>query len=522
MKTTTSLPTIGFCALFLVSAGAHAFTCINNIPPSNPDSIYMDHGDGTVTDTRTGLMWKKCNEGLSGADCSTGSAQVFTWNAALVYAEAHNFAGYDDWRMPSVKELRSLVELCRNEPAYNTDVFFDMNATLLSGVPDVLDPDQAWAVNFDYGLTTTVSRGDDYRVHLVRGGQPSGPYVQDGLCGTAQGVATLTTPSSGLCATGSAGGVTGAASAFTWSCAGSNGGATASCAAPRQYEVTPQAGANGSLSPATVQAVTYGTTTAFTVTPATGYALASVDGCGGSLSGDTYTTGAIVGTCTVDATFSATPVTGSCGAAQGVARLTAPNSGLCASGTPGSLSSAAGTHAWICQGANGGSDAACSAQGAAAQGGSGTVTLSVAGGSCVIDTGSSAPVTPPPGLPTGVSLPYGALGFTLNGCGTGGSATVSVSYSGNVDGLSYWKYLGGSWSTIPATVSGHTAVFTLVDGGPYDADGAADGSIQDPGGPGQGVAPVPGPLPWGLALMAGLLGLIGLGARRRLMGRLAG
>ncbi len=69
------------------------------------------------------------------------------------------------------------------------------------------------------------------------------------------------------------------------------------------YEVTPSAGANGSISPATPQTVNSGGTAAFTVTPAAGYT-ASVGGtCGGSLVGTTYTTGAITANCTVSATF---------------------------------------------------------------------------------------------------------------------------------------------------------------------------------------------------------------------------
>jgi uncharacterized repeat protein (TIGR02543 family) len=69
------------------------------------------------------------------------------------------------------------------------------------------------------------------------------------------------------------------------------------------HTVTPATGANGSISPATPQTVDDGSPTSFNVTPTTGYS-ASVTGCGGSLSGTTYTTGAITGDCTVTASFS--------------------------------------------------------------------------------------------------------------------------------------------------------------------------------------------------------------------------
>ena len=58
-----------------------------------------------------------------------------------------------------------------------------------------------------------------------------------------------------------------------------------------------------------------GATTSFTLTPATGFAIASVSGCGGSLAGNVYTTGSITADCAVTATFAkavykVTPVAG--------------------------------------------------------------------------------------------------------------------------------------------------------------------------------------------------------------------
>src|SRR3989344_6038569 len=80
------------------------------------------------------------------------------------------------------------------------------------------------------------------------------------------------------------------------------------------YTVTGTAGAGGTISPPS-RSVNYGSNTTFTVTPNAGYT-ASATGCGGSLSGTTYTTGAITGACTVSATFAVNTytVTASAGA----------------------------------------------------------------------------------------------------------------------------------------------------------------------------------------------------------------
>jgi hypothetical protein len=73
--------------------------------------------------------------------------------------------------------------------------------------------------------------------------------------------------------------------------------------APVRFTVTPSAGANGSIDPATPRTVDQGATTSFTITPDSDYSIAEVSGCGGTLSGNTYTTGAITANCTVTASF---------------------------------------------------------------------------------------------------------------------------------------------------------------------------------------------------------------------------
>ncbi|MDA9941060.1 hypothetical protein N9C62_00460 [Luminiphilus sp.] len=70
------------------------------------------------------------------------------------------------------------------------------------------------------------------------------------------------------------------------------------------YTVTPSAGPNGSITPSTAQSVEENLQVQFTMTPAAGYRIANVAGtCGGTLSGNTFTTDEIVAACTVAATF---------------------------------------------------------------------------------------------------------------------------------------------------------------------------------------------------------------------------
>jgi len=68
------------------------------------------------------------------------------------------------------------------------------------------------------------------------------------------------------------------------------------------YTITATAGSGGSISPGTVHAGP-GATVMFSVTPSNGYHIESVTGCGGTLSGNTFTTGVITGDCAVNAIF---------------------------------------------------------------------------------------------------------------------------------------------------------------------------------------------------------------------------
>ena len=160
---------------------AQALTCNDStIPPSNPDSFYIDHGDGTVSDTRTVLMWDQCYRGQVGSACSGDAISTYQWAAALgvaVSANIANYKGYNDWRLPNVKELRSLVEQCRSSPAIN-DKFFpaSLGEDFWSSSPSASFSGNAWYVSFTavnyYGSNVTDGNGHySKRVRLVRGGQ---------------------------------------------------------------------------------------------------------------------------------------------------------------------------------------------------------------------------------------------------------------------------------------------------------------------------------------------------------------
>ena len=115
------------CGGLLLSSFSLAQTCNSQIAETTPAYRFEIHGNGTVTDKQTGLMWKQCHEGQSGNDCATGDAISFPWDEALQTPETLNasggYAGHTDWRLPNIKELLSIVEEACYGPAINLSVF---------------------------------------------------------------------------------------------------------------------------------------------------------------------------------------------------------------------------------------------------------------------------------------------------------------------------------------------------------------------------------------------------------------
>jgi len=160
----------------LASPAVLAQECNSHIRHSAPDDRYVvNAAKGTVLDKQTGLMWKRCIEGLSGANCG-GSVTYLDWGGALSQAAASAFASYKDWRLPNRKELESLVEVACVFPAINATVFPHDPAvsrvSVWASSPYASQANLAWFVGFDDGWSDyDVRVSTRYAVRLVRGGQ---------------------------------------------------------------------------------------------------------------------------------------------------------------------------------------------------------------------------------------------------------------------------------------------------------------------------------------------------------------
>ena len=106
---------------------------------------FVDGGDGTVSDLATGLAWTQTDAGAE-----------MEWADALDYCDDLSLAGADDWRLPGIKELHTLVDYSRSPDTTDSpaiDPRFDLTQIVNE------DGDSDWG--HYWSSTTFMSYGGD-------------------------------------------------------------------------------------------------------------------------------------------------------------------------------------------------------------------------------------------------------------------------------------------------------------------------------------------------------------------------
>lgn len=121
-----------------------------------------------VTDTRTGLVWQRCVEGMAASKngCS-GTAAKFTFDEAIARATAQSGNG-KAWRVPTLNELCYIANRSYKLPAIDPVAFPETPEALWSSKPHARYATYAWFVSFAYGSVLNSFRDNAYRVRLVR------------------------------------------------------------------------------------------------------------------------------------------------------------------------------------------------------------------------------------------------------------------------------------------------------------------------------------------------------------------
>ena len=131
--------------------------------PSKPRMVtehFTVNNDGTVLDNSNGLIWQQADGGKH------------AWGDSLKYCEALDLAGKDDWRLPNVKELRSMCDETLMYPSLDKRAFPDINAahSYWSSSYENHQPTRGWMVTMVDGKIEHPDKSGVLHARCVRGG----------------------------------------------------------------------------------------------------------------------------------------------------------------------------------------------------------------------------------------------------------------------------------------------------------------------------------------------------------------
>ena len=126
--------------------------------------VSLSFASDILNDSKTGLVWQ---------DDSAAKNTKMNWAEAKRYCSDLSLAGHDDWRLPTIKELQSIVDISKYNPAIkkgfknvSTSDFYWSSSVCVSDTKD------AWLVRFKVGSTLNHhDKTDERYVRCVRGRQ---------------------------------------------------------------------------------------------------------------------------------------------------------------------------------------------------------------------------------------------------------------------------------------------------------------------------------------------------------------
>ncbi len=126
-------------------------------------------------DSITGLQWQ---------DDIYAQILDTNWTNAIDFCENElKLGGYDDWRLPNINELLTIVDYTRDTPALDDEFTRYVYGYFWSSTSGYSSFDRAWCANFRYGNIPLDSlKSETYYVRCVRGGQtnidtPANPSI---------------------------------------------------------------------------------------------------------------------------------------------------------------------------------------------------------------------------------------------------------------------------------------------------------------------------------------------------------
>ena len=181
MRTLPFIYLSGLSLIFLSSSWVKADQqCRSQIEQSTPTARFIINANGTVTDSQTHITWMRCALGQTwnGQTC-TGKAREFSWQEArdaVAELNSDNFGEPNNWRLPYVPELASIVERKCFQPRINLSVFpATPGQNFWTGMERKGSPGQAYAINFGKGGVMPAKKEAMGPIRLMKDG-PNGKW----------------------------------------------------------------------------------------------------------------------------------------------------------------------------------------------------------------------------------------------------------------------------------------------------------------------------------------------------------
>jgi len=148
--------------------------CDVSKPATAPFNQFKVNDNGSITDTASNLVWLRCGLGMSwnGSSCE-GQTLSYGWHSAVAAVKELNtkkVAGRNDWRLPSLSELQSIVEKRCFKPAIDLDAFpFTPESGFWSSTESEGANPRAMMVLFIHGQAYVANKNQSWRVRPVAG-----------------------------------------------------------------------------------------------------------------------------------------------------------------------------------------------------------------------------------------------------------------------------------------------------------------------------------------------------------------
>ena len=126
-------------------------------------SSSMLFGASSKLDDKTALVWQ---DNLEIATIAMNQEK------AMKYCQTLRLDGFDDWRLPTLGEVYTIVDMKRDRPALKDGFENRLSENFWTSTPFAENPNKkAWLIAMSYGEAEPQNKKRDYSVRCVRGGE---------------------------------------------------------------------------------------------------------------------------------------------------------------------------------------------------------------------------------------------------------------------------------------------------------------------------------------------------------------